>query len=235
MITPLFIALLLQAGEPSPAPAPVTPAPANEDKGEHKTKLMTQIRAHLSKTDPNRLAKMQEMVWSEPIEFQREIQKVAAEMRTQGLLSGEKRGKGEGAEGRSKGESSEDRFTKDPVIAARLKKLRQEDPDKFHQEIRRLMDGRKSKNEDAGVQKSSADLQLAVKQWRAAPAEGKEAALAQLRTTVTAHFDADFKAKQSSAERISKETERIKADLEKRRTERDSRIEEMLQRITSDK
>jgi hypothetical protein len=192
----------------------------------------------LSKNDPERLAKLQEMVWTDPVEFQREIQKVAAEMRTQGLLNLEKRhdgrGKGEGAEGRGKNDGAYERFTKDPVVAARLKKLRQEDPDKFHQEIRRLMEERKNKNEETGVQKSFAELHLAAKKWRDAPAESKEAALSQLRLAVTAHFDADFKAKQNCAERISKDTERIKADLEKRRAERDTRIEEMLKRITSD-
>lgn len=234
MITSLLLALLFQSGD-APASAPVAPAaPSQEDKNDHKTKLMSQIRAHLSKNDPERLAKLQDMVWSDPMEFQREIQKVAAEMRSQGLLALEKRHEGRG-KGEGKNDGDYERFTKDPVLAARLKKLRQEDPEKFHQEIRRLMEERKNKNEDSGVKKSSAALELASKQWIEAPTEGKEAALAELRLAVTAHFDADFKAKQNCAERISKETERIKSDLEKRRAERDARIEEMLRRITSGK
>ena len=240
MLSPLLLAFFLQSGDPAaPVPGPVTPAPPQEDKNDHKTKLMSQIRAHLAKNDPERLAKLQDLVWSDSLEFQREIQKIAAEMRSQGLLSQEKRhdgrGKGEGMEGRGKSDGDDDRFTKDPVLAARLKKLRQEDPEKFHQEIRRIMDERKNKNEDSGLQKSSAALELAAQKWREATAAGKEDALAQLRLAVSAHFDADFKAKQSRAERISKETERIKADLEKRRAERDAQIEEILKRITADK
>ncbi|MEN9361008.1 MAG: hypothetical protein RL095_2543 [Verrucomicrobiota bacterium] len=239
MITQILISLLLQAeAAPPPVPTPV-PVAGGDEKSDHKAKLMNQIRSHLAEKDPARLAQLQEMVWSDPFGFQREIQKVATEMRSLGLLAQEKRHDSwsRDGEGRSRPDGrgdGEERFTKDPILAARLKKLRQEDPDKFRQEIRRLMEERKNKSADLGVQKSSEDLQSAIKNWREAPPESKDAALIQLRTAVTAHFDADFKAKENCAERISKETQRIKADLEKRRAERESRIEEMLTRITSE-
>jgi hypothetical protein len=215
----LLLALALYTAMPPKAAAAPEPL-----KNDHKSRLMQEIREHLRRSDPQRLEKLQELVWSDPCEFKRQIQSLAEQLRSRGLLEAEK--------SHFNNEGTEERFCKDPVLAEQLRKLRKEDPEKFHLEIRRLIEARQSSGFQTELTSICNELKQVGEMWRQSDDVDKPAALIRLRDCVSAHFDADLAAKSACAERISREAARIHENLERRQAERKILIEEMLREIT---
>lgn len=222
---PLLLSLILPAAT-SPASAAAPAETLTEPrKDEVQSRLLQEIREHLRRNDPPRLEKLQELVWSDPCEFKCQIQNLAKEMRRQGLLKADK--------SHFNNEVMEDRFGQDPVVAEQLRKLRKENPEKFHQEVRRLIDARQSSSVQTELASRGSELKQAGERWRQASDADKPVALIRLRSCVSAHFDADLAAKTACAERISREAARIQENLERRQAERQILIEEMLREITA--